>query len=399
MSEYLVADKNALLTAVLWVAHTHIIDHLDVSPRLAAQAPSAGCGKTISMEVVANLVPRPLMASSITPSVVFRVIESSRPTLLLDEADQMFRDPHSDLMAILNSGHRLSTGYAIRNVETEEGYFPKKFSTGCASMFAGIGELPTTLQDRSIIMRLRRAKPGEVTRHIKNGTCDDLHDCGRKLARWAQDLQVWPDISLPKNLSNRIGDNWLPLITIAQIAGGDWPARVDLAVEEALGVHEGGQLHDLLADIHEVYGEQEKMWTSAIVDKLVALDDKPYGECHFGKEITQNWLAKQLKGVTSKFSQDIRVGSEVKKGYSRETFFDAWERYGIGVESALSVSNPDKKWPESATKGPQTATISEAATSNSLISKGCSVVAAVAPISTPLRESAPQSDAEDTEEW
>jgi putative DNA primase/helicase len=266
-------------------------------------------------------------------------------------------------------------------------------------MFAGIGELPTTLQDRSIIMRLRRAKPGEVTRHIKNGTCDDLHDCGRKLARWAQDLQVWPDISLPKNLSNRIGDNWLPLITIAQIAGGDWPARVDLAVEEALGVHEGGQLHDLLADIHEVYGEQEKMWTSAIVDKLVALDDKPYGECHFGKEITQNWLAKQLKGVTSKFSQDIRVGSEVKKGYSRETFFDAWERYGIGVESALSVSNPDKKWPESATKGPQTATISEAATSNSLISKGCSVVAAVAPISTPLRESAPQSDAEDTEEW
>ncbi len=399
VSDYLVADENALHTAVLWATHTHVVDHLDVSPRLAAQAPSAGCGKTIAMEVIANLVPRPLMASSITPSVVFRVIESSRPTLLLDEADQMFRDPNSDLMAILNSGHRMSTGYAIRNVETEEGYTPKKFSTGCASMFAGIGELPPTLQDRSIVMRLRRAKPGEVAHHIKNGMCDDLHDCGRKLARWSQDLPEWPEISLPKNLSNRIGDNWLPLITIAQIAGGEWPARVESAVEEALGVHEGGQLHDLLADIYEIYGEQEKMWTSAIVDKLIALDEKPYGECYLGKEISQNWLAKQLKGVTKGLSQDIRVGNDVKKGYPREAFFDAWERYGVGVGNVPNMPVSAEKDAESATKEPQTATNLETATHNPLKSNECSVVAAVAAVSTPLQEDVAEDDDGGTETW
>lgn len=92
--------------------------------------------------------------------------------------------------------------------------------------FAGIRELPETLQDRSIVIRrLVRAKPGEVKAHLKNGTSPTLQLIKAKLARWALDLRQFPEPTLPPGLHNRLGDNWAPLFAIAEIAGGRWPAH------------------------------------------------------------------------------------------------------------------------------------------------------------------------------
>ena len=85
----------------------------------ASGARFKGSGKSTLLECVENLTPNPVLAGSITPSSIFRIIDATRATLLIDEADNIVNKNSSpDLLAILNSGHRRRTAYVIRSVPT-----------------------------------------------------------------------------------------------------------------------------------------------------------------------------------------------------------------------------------------------------------------------------------------
>jgi len=91
----------------LWIAHTYATDQLDVTPRLLITSPEPTCGKTLALDFTARLVARPVSTSSMTPAVVFRVIEASHPCLLVDEADGLGKaEGQEELRAIFNSGYK-----------------------------------------------------------------------------------------------------------------------------------------------------------------------------------------------------------------------------------------------------------------------------------------------------
>ena len=110
MRRYVAGTEPELAAAVLWSLHAHLVHHdkvwLPVSPKLAIQAPDRNCGKSTLLEVVGALTPRPETGSSVTASVVFRLIEARKPTLLIDEADRVLRSSNDELIAVLNSSHR-----------------------------------------------------------------------------------------------------------------------------------------------------------------------------------------------------------------------------------------------------------------------------------------------------
>jgi hypothetical protein len=332
LQKYVHLNEAAACTVLLWAAHTFVHGMVSVSPRLGIQSPEKGCGKTTLMEAVALMVPKPVTASSISTASVFRLIESIKPTLLLDEADQLFRSENADLLAVLNSSHRKASAYVIRTVEISPGNFqPTLFSTFAPVVFAGISELPPTLQDRSLIIRLERALPGEVRIHLEDGYAQDLTDVGRKLARWAEDVTklTRQDLSNIDGLHNRAGDNWQPLLAIADLAGGAWPENALRAAKQAVvaSMDEQGIIVQLLHDIKDAFGERDKMRSAEIVSDLVSLEDGPYGELRRGKPINQNWLAKQLKGIIRGNSHTIRIEQKTPKGYERHQFESAWKRY------------------------------------------------------------------------
>ena len=51
---------HAHVAHLLWIAHTHLMDAWDSTPRLAAISPEPECGKTRVLEVSEVLVPRPV---------------------------------------------------------------------------------------------------------------------------------------------------------------------------------------------------------------------------------------------------------------------------------------------------------------------------------------------------
>jgi len=52
-------SEHALVAHTLWVAHTHLMQHWDTTPRLAFMSAEKASGKTRAMEVTELLVPNP----------------------------------------------------------------------------------------------------------------------------------------------------------------------------------------------------------------------------------------------------------------------------------------------------------------------------------------------------
>jgi len=84
----------------------------------------------------------------------------------------------------------------------------------------------------------------------------------------------------------------------------------------------------LLSDIREVVAEKGGDRTTSVdlVAALIAMTDRPWGECNHGKALTQNQLARRLKPYGIR-PADMRAGQRVVRGYDHDDFADAFSRY------------------------------------------------------------------------
>jgi len=156
IATYMVMAVEAVHTVALWVLFSYLLDAFETNPRLAITSPQKRCGKTTLLALLYQLTCRPLAAANLTPAVAFRVIEAVRPSLLIDETDTFLKN-NDELRGVLNSGHTRATAFVIRC--QSEAQLPRSFSTWAAIALAGIGQLPATLADRSIEIKLKRKTP------------------------------------------------------------------------------------------------------------------------------------------------------------------------------------------------------------------------------------------------
>src|SRR4029077_7060895 len=97
----------------------------------------------------------------------------------------------------------------------------RRFAAYAPAMLCGIGALPGTLHDRSIVIRLERATPGELQQRFDSRRTEKEQELSGKLARWTVDnfarLEA-VDPMLPDGVFNRLADNWRPLFAIAELS-------------------------------------------------------------------------------------------------------------------------------------------------------------------------------------
>jgi hypothetical protein len=261
-------------------------------------------------------VQRPKRSDNISAAAVYRVVEQLRPTLLIDEADTYLGNNH-ELRGILNSGHR-SDGKVDRS--TKSGGLVS-FSTYSACAISLIGDLPETLHDRSIRIRLRRRRPDEKIASLRGDRTDDT--LARRCARWALDYReayASADPAIPPELFNRVEDNWRPLLAIADVIGGEWPTQlreiaVDIAQLEAGEDPSVGTR--LLQDIREILGDLDWISSNSLVSRLHVRE----WAITSGKR-----LANLLKPYGIEPGQERR-GASVERGYLASDFADAFSRY------------------------------------------------------------------------
>jgi hypothetical protein len=329
-------NEHGQIAHTLWIAHTHMMEAWETTPRIAFLSPEPGSGKTRALEISELLVPNAVETINMSPAYLFRRIaaEIGLPTLLIDEVDALFNGKSQaaeEIRGLLNAGHRRGAmvGRCVihgKTITTEE------TPAFCAVALAGLGWLPDTLMSRSIVIRMRRRALKEIVEpfrhrdHRPEG--EALQD---RLAAWAAPLiddMANARPAFPSGIEDRAADCWEPLLAIADAAGSYWPevarhAAVTLvaAAREAnpsLGIR-------LLEDSRTIFeaAREHELATERLLAQLHGLPESPWGNIR-GRPLDDRGLAQRLRRY------EIRpkvLKSVNRRGYRREDFEDAWLRY------------------------------------------------------------------------
>ena len=333
LRRFLVLPAHVDAAIVLWVVASYEMDAFEIFPLLAVTSPTKRCGKTRVLTILNCLLRRPLPASNITAAAVFRAVEQFHPSLLIDEADT-FIQGNDELRGIINSGHSRANAFVLRVEGEGDDRRVVQYSTWCPRIWAQIGTPPDTIADRSIIISMRRRAKDEQVERAQARTLQSLEEVARKIARWAADHQddlALADPVLPDDLDDRAQDNWLPLIAVADLAGGPWPERARRA---ALALSAGRDVQDdelgtrMLRNIQQVFNDKatDKISSMDLVSALVVNDEWGWDSLWKGKGLDQRKLAKILAPFKIG-PRNVRIGDAIPKGYDREQFIDSWSRY------------------------------------------------------------------------
>lgn len=341
-------SAHAAVAVTLWAAHTHLAARFDSTPRLALLSPEKECGKTRTLEALALACAGAEMLSGASPAYLFRRIGAGPVTLLLDEADAIWKRGKSDetaeaLRSIVDAGHR--KGATVGRVEMN-GQTAKlvRFPVYAPAALAAIRDLPDTITSRAVVIHMRRRAPGQKVRPYRERvTAPEGAALAKQLAAWAASAakrvgSPWPD--MPPGVEDRQADAWEPLLMVADLAGGDWP---DLGRSACVALVKGarddaettGTL--LLADLRAVFGAAEALPTETILGKLHGMDESPWGDW-YGHPLTARDLARLLRPYGAG-PRVVRIGDSTPRGYRAEDLADAWHRYLAAPGSATSATS------------------------------------------------------------
>jgi hypothetical protein len=326
-------SAEAADAVVLWIAATHGQPAWEHATRLGITGPAKRCGKSRLLEVVKATAHNVLPAVHASTAALYRSIDSKDPpTLLFDEVDAIFgtrraAEANEELRALINAGH--SRGWPIlRCVGPSQEV--ARFPSFAMAALAGIGDLPDTIADRAVNIRMRRRAPGESVRPFRTGRDTPALHALRGLAnRWVrlhvEELRhAEPDLPV----EDRAGDTWESLIAVADLAGQDWPERGRYAAKVLTAEAAEADAHNsdtlrLLADLRGVFADATRLHTTTILDALHGIEDAPWA----GRALSAHDLSRMLRAYCIR-SRDVREdGGPNRKGYHRADLADAFSRY------------------------------------------------------------------------
>ncbi|MEU5545790.1 DUF3631 domain-containing protein [Streptomyces sioyaensis] len=183
----------------------------------------------------------------------------------------------------------------------------------------------------------RRRAPGESVRPYRSRRdTPALNALRQRLAAWlGPHLEEAADSEPVMPVEDRAADTWEPLIVVADLAGGPWPAwartacQTMTAFEQGQEEDHGGLKIRILTDIRQVfasYGNPDALPTESLLAALRADTEGPwaeYGNGGLSARGLQLLLADyQIRSANHRFGD---IGQ--RKGFSRSQFTDAWMRY------------------------------------------------------------------------
>lgn len=320
----------------LWTVHAAGHDAAETSPLLALLSAEKRSGKTTLRRRIGAVVPRPLATSSISAPALYRVIEAARPTLLADEGDTWLSPRRSESESAAALRGVIASGWTRDEVAIRcdgEGNEPRAYSTWAPKVICAIGDLPDTIADRAIVVRLHRRRRNERIERTDRRALAALDPLRRKAWRWARDNEAaltGADPPIPPELDDRAADNWRPLLAIADRVGGEWPERARRAAVALSALRADAETVGimLLGDLRTIWaerGEPDRIGSGDLVGALRLIEGRPWAEWgRDGRGLTPHGLARLL----APYGVRPRPGpSGTARGYYRVDLADLWDRY------------------------------------------------------------------------
>jgi hypothetical protein len=345
LGRYGSAGERALDVCALWVLHCWAIDVFYTTGRLIIESPEPECGKSTLLDMLAFMLDGPVSDVSITGAAVTRILQQRTAVFLLDECDKNIGRKDADqnetfslLLSIANKGYRRG---GTRTVCMPPKWEPVSLPTFAPMAFAGLNStLDKAFRTRAIHVWLDRDEPPSefewdeeleaefLELRAEIGAWIDAHEDAVKATRIAPENR-------PEGLKARAAEVWLPLFRIAAVVGGDWPDRVEDAFNALAAKSRRHRERDLnvkllaaawAAPWVTVEGE-ERIHTADLLESINQADES-WSSWNDGEGIRSYEFTRH---VVEHFHlhrpQSLRIGDKNRKGYRREWFRDAVDRY------------------------------------------------------------------------
>lgn len=300
-----------------------------------------GCGKSKVLGILHAVAWNAYLSLVPTSAVLYRLIQETRPTLLLDECEGLSGNESRDILAIINSGYK--RGGVVLRCEGERINRVEPFQVYSPLALAGINGLNATTEDRAIRIVMQRG----TMRDRINAEVDSAAPVFTRirsiayrllLTRWRDVVKAYNSVSFPEWLNGRARELWKPLLAIAQIVeeeGGQAVMQGLLAmaqehVEDRSDLSAEGEA--LLEILEGRFGPED-----AILVRPGDLSDELQQRLGWRDKPTPERVGSWLRRLGFRRTKKAREGAQYE--IRAEQLREAMRRYGLDTTVTPSPSH------------------------------------------------------------
>ncbi|RLG69817.1 MAG: hypothetical protein DRO07_01595 [Candidatus Iainarchaeum archaeon] len=288
-------DDSEYILLACYSAGTYCFTLFEQFPRLVFYGHS-GAGKTTACRLLRYATFNPIWVSQATQSSLFRSVEATCGTLICDNFDSLSVEAKELLLHFFITGSSSDGVFRLAEPAKKKGRFTVKafyvYSPLVLNSIIPLGA--EAAENRSICIRMQQCD--KALPKIAESK-ERLHTLGEELRLWT--LKNWRLIeetrdNLNTDLFGRRGDVWIPLLTIAKVAGDSYYqalknlAEKKIKESQAILSNQEERNKTILRLILEQFQESEKSTTIRLKD----LADE---------------LAKNELGINPEDERDLRL--------------------------------------------------------------------------------------------
>jgi hypothetical protein len=296
-----------------------------------------GSGKTRFLLTVGSLCYKPIFASGAsTVSPLFRILDSIRGTLIVDEGDFRFSDEKAELVKILNNGN--GRGFPVLRSESASGreFSPRAYSVFGPKLIATRGYF----QDRALESRclteemggrkMREEIPINLTAQYKREALElrnklltfRFRNFGKRL--------IDPAL-VDRSIEPRLAQIFVPLLSVIEDAGARQALRQvardyhrELVADRGMDIE--AQVLEIIQELQEM-GYGARLSVKEIANRFI----EQHGE-DFERKVTPHWIGHVVRRKLG-LKTEKRHGSYVIASSEALKLACLYEKYGISVIS------------------------------------------------------------------
>lgn len=220
------ADQRLYDFLALWNIGTYFCQLFNVYPYVYVGGISQS-GKTKLLTLCSHICFNSILGSNMSPSVLFRYIQSARCSLFIDERDDLSRrNIAEEFRNLLLNGYKKGLK-TYRNRRTEDGNFvPEAFEVYGPKMIANIEGIDDVLESRSIPVTMRRSS----NREISSTEVDENSPIWQltrnqiylfMMRNWKAVRQAYSEFNNDTPLIDRDLELWKPVLVLAAFFGNN----------------------------------------------------------------------------------------------------------------------------------------------------------------------------------
>lgn len=329
LKDRVILREAEMVSVILWIAHTYVYNEFKLSPLLFVTSGDPGCGKSTLLHTVVKMCENGTVTGRTTEASLARAKPPhGRLTVALDQMDNSLMKDNGAMIDTLCASRERDKKSMLSEINIETSNWEVTYRDLFYPIAVGkIGDLPDrALNDRCLHVRLHPATEEESNWLFRNDPGPVDPSIVSKLKEWFErEKHLLSRIpALPPGLYNRARDKWTPLLSVADLAGGDWPekarrAAVDMDVEKEQE-EETRQVVLLraLVDIIGSHWKHDNIFVHLVREELESRGHTP---------TSKYWPSNLLSKVGVKSVPIYIPGMKLSRGYKINQIREAAERY------------------------------------------------------------------------